>query len=53
MIQAIGEPWPDAELHQCEWHLQQSLRQEVRRASSPELAQLYERAEGPTLEALH
>lgn len=41
---------PDAERHQCEWRLQQSLRRvfrkEVRRASSPELAQLYERAEG-------
>src|SRR5918996_3436014 len=50
MIQAICERWPDAELHQCEWHLQHALlrllRKEVRKASSPELEELYERAEG-------
>jgi transposase-like protein len=50
MIQAICERWPDAELHQCEWHLQHALRRllrkEVRKGSSPELEELYERAEG-------
>jgi hypothetical protein len=50
MIQAISERWPDAELHQCEWHLQHALRRllrkEVRKGSGPELEELYERAEG-------
>lgn len=50
MTQAICERWPDAELHQCEWHLQHALRRllrkEVRKCSSPELEELYERAEG-------
>lgn len=50
MIQAICERWPDAELHQCEWHLQHALRRllrkEVRKGSSAELEELYERAEG-------
>jgi hypothetical protein len=50
MLQAIEGRWPAAELHQCEWHLQHALRRllrkEVRRNSSPELRELYERAEG-------
>jgi hypothetical protein len=50
MIQAIEERWPDVELHRCEWHLQHALRRllrkEVRKNSSPELQELYERAEG-------
>jgi hypothetical protein len=50
MMQAIEERWPRVELHQCEWHLQHALRRllrkEVRKSSSPELQELYERAEG-------
>ena len=50
MLQAIEERWPAAELHQCEWHLRHALRRllrkQVRRSSSPELRELYERAEG-------
>lgn len=50
MIQAIEKRWPSVELHQCEWHLQHALRRllrkEVRKNSSPELQELYERAEG-------
>ena len=50
MIQAIEARWPQVELHQCEWHLQHALRRllrkELRKAPSPELEELYERAEG-------
>ena len=50
MIGAVAERWPDAELHQCEWHLQHALRRllrkEIRKGSGPELEELYERAEG-------
>jgi len=50
MTQAIAERWPNAELHQCEWHLQHALkrllRKELRKSSSEELAELLERAEG-------
>jgi len=50
MIQAIRERWPKAEHHQCEWDLRHALRRllrkEVRKGSSPELEELYERAEG-------
>lgn len=50
MMQAIGELWPTAELHQCEWHLQHALERllakELRRTPSPELEELRARAEG-------
>jgi transposase-like protein len=50
MIRAVSERWPDAELHQCEWHLKHALRRllrkEIRKGSEPELEELYERAEG-------
>jgi len=50
MRQAIEERWPKAELHQCEWHLKHALRRllrkEIRRDESPELRELFERAEG-------
>jgi hypothetical protein len=50
MTQAIEERWPNAELHQCEWHLQHALtrllRKELRKSSSEELTELLERAEG-------
>jgi hypothetical protein len=50
MIGAVSERWPDAELHQCEWHLQHALRRllrkEIRKGSGRELEELYERAEG-------
>jgi Transposase, Mutator family len=50
MTQAIEERWPNAELHQCEWHLQHALkrllRKELRKSSSEELIELLERAEG-------
>ena len=50
MTQAITERWPQAELHQCEWHLQHALRRllrkEIRKDNNPELKDLYERAEG-------
>jgi hypothetical protein len=50
MLQAIGERWPSAELHQCEWHLQHALKRlltkELRKGSSAELEELRERAEG-------
>jgi hypothetical protein len=50
MIGAVPERWPDAELHQCEWHLQHALRRllrkELHKGSSPELEELYERGEG-------
>lgn len=50
MLQAAGERWPNAELHQCEWHLQHALKRlltkELRKASSGDLAELAERADG-------
>ncbi len=50
MLRAIGESWPDAELHQCEWHLQHALKRlltkEIRKAPSEDLEELRERAEG-------
>jgi Transposase, Mutator family len=50
MLQAIRQRWPDAELHQCEWHLQHALERllskEARRAPSEELEELRARAEG-------
>lgn len=50
MTRAVAARWPDAELHQCEWHLQHALRRllrkEVRKCSTAALEELYERAEG-------
>jgi hypothetical protein len=50
MLQAIEARWPDAELHQCEWHLQHALERllakERRRNPSEELEELRARAEG-------
>jgi hypothetical protein len=50
MLRAISERWPDAELHQCEWHLQHALERllvkESRSTPSAELEELRERAEG-------
>lgn len=50
MLQAIGERWPGAELHQCEWHLQHALKRlltkELRKQASEELEELCRRAEG-------
>lgn len=50
MRQAIGERWPQAELHQCEWHLQHALERllakELRHNPSEELRELRDRAEG-------
>jgi hypothetical protein len=50
MTQAIEERWPNAELHQCEWHLQHALkrllRKELHKRSSEGLTELLERAEG-------
>lgn len=50
MIRAVAARWPDAELHQCEWHLQHALRRllrkEIRKHSTPVLEELHERAEG-------
>jgi len=50
MLQAIGERWPEVELQQCEWHLQHALKRlltkELRKASSEDLEELRERAEG-------
>lgn len=50
MLRAIEARWPDAELHQCEWHLQHALERllakEMRSNPSKELAGLRERAEG-------
>lgn len=50
MLRAIEGRWPDAELHQCEWHLQHALERllakEIRNASSDELQELRTRAEG-------
>lgn len=50
MIQAIEQRWPGAELHQCEWHLQHALdrllTKEARKAPSPELTEIRDRASG-------
>jgi hypothetical protein len=50
MLQAISERWPDAELQQCEWHLQHALERllakEMRKSPSDELERLRARAEG-------
>jgi hypothetical protein len=50
MLRAIEERWPQAELHQCEWHLQHALERllakEPRSAGSKELEELGARAEG-------
>ena len=50
MLRAIGERWPGAELHQCEWHLQHALKRllakELRKQASEELEELFQRAEG-------
>jgi hypothetical protein len=50
MQQAIAEQWPEAELQQCEWHLQHAverlLAKELRRSPSDELEELRGRAEG-------
>jgi hypothetical protein len=50
MLQAISERWPEAELHQCEWHLQHALdrllTKQARRNPSPELDELRAAAEG-------
>ena len=50
MLAAISERWPEAELHQCEWHLQHALdrllAKELRRGRSDELEELRSRAEG-------
>lgn len=50
MLRAISERWPEAELHQCEWHLQHALERllakQARRNPSPELDELRAAAEG-------
>src|SRR3954447_7853687 len=50
MLQALRERWPEAELHQCEWHLQHALERllakELRRTPGAELEELRDRAEG-------
>jgi hypothetical protein len=50
MLQAISERWPEAERHQCEWHLQHALdrllAKQARRNPSPELDELRAAAEG-------
>jgi Transposase, Mutator family len=50
MLWAIGERWPGAELHQCEWHLQHALKRlltkELRKQAREELEELFQRAEG-------
>jgi hypothetical protein len=50
MLRAISDRWPDAELHQCEWHLQHALERllakEARTNPSEELEELRARAEG-------
>ncbi len=50
MLQAIEQRWPDAELHQCEWHLQHALKRlltkELRKQADEDLKELRERAEG-------
>lgn len=50
MLRAIEERWPDAELHQCEWHLhalERLLAKEVRHSPSEELEELRGRAHRP------
>jgi hypothetical protein len=50
MLRAIEERWPQAELHQCEWHLQHALERllakELRSTPSKELEELQARAQG-------
>jgi hypothetical protein len=50
MLQAIDGLWPDAEVHQCEWHLQHALERllakEARNNPSPALEDLRARVEG-------
>jgi Transposase, Mutator family len=50
MLRAIEQCWPEAELHQCEWHLQHALERllakEARSNPSEELQELRARAEG-------
>ncbi len=50
MLRTISERWPQAELHQCEWHLQHALdrllTKQARRNPSPELDELRAAAEG-------
>ncbi len=50
MLQAIEQRWPEAELQQCEWHLQPALERllakEARSSPSEELEELRARAEG-------
>jgi hypothetical protein len=50
MLRAIEQRWPEAELHQCEWHLQHALERllakESRANPSEELEELRVRAEG-------
>lgn len=50
MLRAVEGRWPDAELHQCEWHLQHALERllakEARSNPTEELEELRTRAEG-------
>ena len=50
MLQAIEQRWPQAELHQCEWHLQHALERllakESRSNPGEALQELRARAEG-------
>ncbi len=50
MLAAIAARWPQAELQQCEWHLQHALERllakEARNAPSEELRELREGAQG-------
>ncbi|MDQ3990258.1 MAG: transposase [Actinomycetota bacterium] len=50
MLQAIEQRWPQAELHQCEWHLQHALERLLAKAArgnpGEELQELRARAEG-------
>jgi hypothetical protein len=50
MLRAIKSRWPEAELQQCEWHLQHALERllhkEIRNAPTDELEDLRDRAEG-------
>jgi hypothetical protein len=50
MLQAVEERWPQAEVHQCEWHLHHALERlltkELRSDPSDELKELRARAEG-------
>jgi len=49
MLRAIEARWPDAELQQCEWHLEHALERllakEARSNHSEELEELRARAE--------